>query len=43
MVKNYKLRPEIRTLIDRVEISAFTLFFLYMWLRAILFVGGIDL
>ncbi len=38
-----KIRPEIMLLLDRVEMYTTILFFLYVWIRVLLHVGGIDL
>ena len=38
-----KIRPEIMLLLDRVEMYTKILFFLYVWIRVLLHVGGIDL
>lgn len=42
-MKKRKIRPEIIALWDRIEMYSTILFFAYMWLRVMLFVGGIDL
>ena len=42
-MKKRKIRPEIAELWNRVEMYSTFLFFAYMWLRVLLFVGGIDL
>ena len=42
-MKKRKIRPEIVELWNRVEMYSTIVFFAYMWLRVLLFVGGIDL
>lgn len=42
-MKKRKIRREIIELWDFIERSGAAIFFAYIWLRAILFVGGIDL
>ena len=42
-MKKRKIRPEIVELWNRVEMYSTIAFFAYMWLRVLLFVGGIDL
>lgn len=42
-MKKRKIRPEIIALWNRIEMYSTILFFAYMWLRVLLFVGGIDL
>ena len=42
-MKKRKIRPEIVELWNRIEMYSTIVFFAYMWLRVLLFVGGIDL
>lgn len=38
-----RLRPEIRNLIDKIEMTACLAFFIYAGIRCFLFAVGIDL
>ena len=42
-MKKRKIRPELFRLLNRIEMYTTLLFFLYVWLRVLLHVGGIDL
>ena len=42
-MKKRKIRPEIMFLLDRIEMYSTIVFFLYMLVRVLLHVGGIDL
>lgn len=42
-MKKRKIRPELFRLLDRIEMYTTLLFFLYVWIRVLLHVGGIDL
>lgn len=42
-MKKRKIRPELLRLWDRIEMYTTILFFLYVWVRVLLHVGGIDL
>jgi hypothetical protein len=42
-MKKRKIRPELFRIWDRIEMYTTLLFFLYVWIRVLLHVGGIDL
>lgn len=42
-MKKRKIRLELFRLLDRIEMYTTLLFFLYVWIRVLLHVGGIDL
>lgn len=42
-MKKRKIKLELFRLWDRIEMYTTLLFFLYVWIRVLLHVGGIDL